>query len=674
MKCRYEKCRHISENNNKYCKKHNNLIHKSRLLEGGATLCSKKECLNEPYKSYKKCLEHLGLDKNIGETHTEEEIKNMLSEKYGSKNTKRHQDRIKSELEEKVKIEEEKKKNMIDNITYCKICDKKMINSKYVRCEECREKERKEDFERRQNMKLDNINKVKEQFKQNELHKQVCKFSDTCIWKPTENGVCSRHQKSYNKQQLILTGARVCVYKLCCNILDETENPKLKKCLSCREKYRIIDKRRDENKERKEYKQNLERTDKLKETRKNWRYENRDKTVEYNKEYVKRQKNKDENMYKKYLAAKMVEYRKNNKDVMKKIYEKSKCNPITYYDDYVRNANERNLNFELTNDEFEKYINNECHYCGYKHETFFNGIDRKDNDIGYNRNNCVSCCKICNMMKRIHNYDKFIRIVKHIITYNKMNDKTIKNTNYINYDVFDDCKGTDYSDYKRRAKKKNLHFEFNENEFNNIRKNKCYICGKENSNDHFNGVDRIDNIKGYIKDNVASCCMTCNYLKRDLEYDKFMYKLYEIYNKLITNNGVNMNNNINNEQNKINKKIKYETVINKIKKHDNITNNRLCKRSNCNNIITNLCNSICDKCIDKKVDARKKRNQEKIKKKTDDIIQRKIEEYNKMAENYNKDTRGLSMEERMFLGETINWDYNLEIWMYKYNKANGLNI
>jgi len=31
-----------------------------------------------------------------------------------------------------------------------------------------------------------------------------------------------------------------------------------------------------------------------------------------------------------------------------------------------------------------------------------------------------------------------------------------------------------------------------------------------------NGIDRVDNTKGYVKGNVAACCSKCNYIERSM--------------------------------------------------------------------------------------------------------------------------------------------------------------
>ena len=78
---------------------------------------------------------------------------------------------------------------------------------------------------------------------------------------------------------------------------------------------------------------------------------------------------------------------------------------------YIRDAKERNIEFNLNEDLFLELIKNNCYYCDlepsnlykYKYlnyEYLYSGIDRVDNTKGYNKENCVSCCNPCNSAKR----------------------------------------------------------------------------------------------------------------------------------------------------------------------------------------------------------------------------------------------------------------------------------
>jgi hypothetical protein len=92
--------------------------------------------------------------------------------------------------------------------------------------------------------------------------------------------------------------------------------------------------------------------------------------------------------------------------------------PVTYmFKSYKNGAIKRKLDFLLTREEFESFIYKKCFYCGTepalrtvaKNCTIVcNGIDREDNCKGYYKGNCLSCCKICNVMKSSMSRDEFV--------------------------------------------------------------------------------------------------------------------------------------------------------------------------------------------------------------------------------------------------------------------------
>lgn len=99
--------------------------------------------------------------------------------------------------------------------------------------------------------------------------------------------------------------------------------------------------------------------------------------------------------------------------------------------EYIRGAVERNLEWKLTDSEFEKLIFSNCFYCGskpkkYKSDNRFNktdnlflrvGIDRKDSSKGYVFENCVPCCDICNRMKMQMSENTFLNRIEQIYNY-----------------------------------------------------------------------------------------------------------------------------------------------------------------------------------------------------------------------------------------------------------------
>ena len=90
----------------------------------------------------------------------------------------------------------------------------------------------------------------------------------------------------------------------------------------------------------------------------------------------------------------------------------------------------------------------------------------------------------------------------------------------------------------RRGYTYNLSFEYAVE----LTSSNCHYCGCEPHQDgganqaHFNGryihngIDRIDNSKGYELGNVVPCCGTCNHAKRTMGYDEFLDWISKVYN------------------------------------------------------------------------------------------------------------------------------------------------
>ena len=95
-----------------------------------------------------------------------------------------------------------------------------------------------------------------------------------------------------------------------------------------------------------------------------------------------------------------------------------------------------------------------------------------------------------------------------------------------------------YHQYKSKAKHRNLVFEISKEEFFLLTQQHCFYCHSKPSTICkirggygafiYNGLDRLINSKGYVKENVVSCCPTCNFMKAKLELDVFMQKIFKI--------------------------------------------------------------------------------------------------------------------------------------------------
>jgi hypothetical protein len=212
-----------------------------------------------------------------------------------------------------------------------------------------------------------------------------------------------------------------------------------------------------------------------------------------------------------------------------KIYYCRKCAGQIKLYDYKRGAKERNLKFEYNDDEFIELMNKPCHYCNIESTNEqLNGVDRFDNSKGYIENNCVPCCEICNYLKNTKTIAEFIGMVKHILSHIGLIKKKY------NYEqCFNDYNNKSieriFCSYVEGAKNKKRAFELDMQTFSKIIEKDCYLCGKKTLNKHKNGIDRLNNGKGYIVGNTLPCCGNCNYFKHKNDICKFIYKLYKIY-------------------------------------------------------------------------------------------------------------------------------------------------
>lgn len=96
------------------------------------------------------------------------------------------------------------------------------------------------------------------------------------------------------------------------------------------------------------------------------------------------------------------------------------------YRRYKYSSDKRSLSFDLTLDEFKEFCTKECFYCGSEPQTktevggvLRNGIDRVDGKNGYLKSNCVTCCVICNYMKRTLNQESFYQHIAKILEKHK---------------------------------------------------------------------------------------------------------------------------------------------------------------------------------------------------------------------------------------------------------------
>jgi hypothetical protein len=93
-----------------------------------------------------------------------------------------------------------------------------------------------------------------------------------------------------------------------------------------------------------------------------------------------------------------------------------------------------------------------------------------------------------------------------------------------------------FRDYKLGATTRNYEFDLSLSEFEVLIFRSCHYCGSPPSTPkksravkeanvedlYVNGIDRLDNSKGYHANNVVPCCKTCNYAKGPLTVEEWI--------------------------------------------------------------------------------------------------------------------------------------------------------
>jgi len=98
------------------------------------------------------------------------------------------------------------------------------------------------------------------------------------------------------------------------------------------------------------------------------------------------------------------EYNRNNSRRWRK-----ECKDKASYGSIKNGARARNLEFNITYEEYLDFFNKPCVYCGRPNQS---GLDRVDNERGYVIGNIVTCCKDCNVMKWSMSIEEFLNRVE----------------------------------------------------------------------------------------------------------------------------------------------------------------------------------------------------------------------------------------------------------------------
>lgn len=86
--------------------------------------------------------------------------------------------------------------------------------------------------------------------------------------------------------------------------------------------------------------------------------------------------------------------------------------------------------------------------------------------------------------------------------------------------------------YKRDARNRGFEWSLTKDEFKKLTQSSCFYCGSLPQNCsksympgedfQYSGIDRTDNLTGYVLSNCVPCCLTCNYMKGKKSAENFI--------------------------------------------------------------------------------------------------------------------------------------------------------
>jgi len=187
------------------------------------------------------------------------------------------------------------------------------------------------------------------------------------------------------------------------------------------------------------------------------------------------------------------------------------------------------LPWEIPHNLLVKLMLNSCNFCKSYEDELPQEIDLVDYNKGFIKDNVIASCSKCLIMRNIYidfdeinnhlNPDEFIKACIHIAT----NHNLIKGKYFPN--IFKSGRAEQFLTFKKRMIFNNVPFKISEEYYLDLILNKCYICGYQ-----FNscGLEMIVPRKGYIRDNLRTCCDTCKLMKSNMNLEDFITQCKEV--------------------------------------------------------------------------------------------------------------------------------------------------
>jgi hypothetical protein len=110
--------------------------------------------------------------------------------------------------------------------------------------------------------------------------------------------------------------------------------------------------------------------------------------------------------------------------------------------------------------------------------------------------------------------------------------KEAQRKRWSNYEPGESSFNRAYRTYCQNAENRGYAFKLSKEQFRDITQQDCHYCGAPPSNVCksrgdtgeylYNGIDRLDNTKGYVIGNFAACCDKCNKAKHTMSYKEYV--------------------------------------------------------------------------------------------------------------------------------------------------------
>lgn len=123
---------------------------------------------------------------------------------------------------------------------------------------------------------------------------------------------------------------------------------------------------------------------------------------------------------KEHARQKNKEWVANNREKRNECLRKYRTSLKGRFGEIRKQSRQRGKSFNLTFEQYSEVVSQPCHYCNYKlgkPVAAGSGIDRINNEIGYEPTNVISCCKTCNAIKMDYlSFDETKAVIKLILT------------------------------------------------------------------------------------------------------------------------------------------------------------------------------------------------------------------------------------------------------------------